>query len=246
MYGQDSIPSVLGPLSNSMSGIKAFMKAVISRQPWLKDPLAVRKKWDEDAYALAEHGSGEKLCFAIMWNDGVVIPHPPITRALQTAKEALLAAGHTGWRQLFAPVLRTHCSLLDTVIDWQPLRHAELGDVIVRRRYIYTSKEADCSQSAIWKAGSTEDFLATTTESGEPVITTMVDGLPPADPSVRPDPAGITAYQLWQVHKRKADLRKQYLDHWQNTLNVTGTGRPVDAIIAPGAPFAATPHGKYT
>lgn len=96
MYGQDSIPSVLGPLSNSLNGVKIFMQAVIGQKPWLKDPLAVRKKWDNDGYALEEHGKGKGLCFAIMWDDGIIVPHPPIIRALQMTKEALLAAGHKG------------------------------------------------------------------------------------------------------------------------------------------------------
>ncbi|OSX66119.1 hypothetical protein POSPLADRAFT_1052794 [Postia placenta MAD-698-R-SB12] len=211
MYGQDSIPSVLGPLSNSLSGIQIFMQAVIGQKPWLKDPLAVRKKWDTEEYALAEHGGGQQLCFAIMWNDGIVVPHPPIIRALETTREALLRAGHK-------------------VIDWQPLKHLELGDAI----------------AAIWKAGASEDFKATTALTGEPVIMSMspVDGAGPGDPSVRPDAVGMTAYQLWQIQKARADLRKEYLDHWQKTVDTTGTGRPVDAIISPGAPFAAPPHGK--
>ena len=100
MLGQDSLPSALGPLSNSLSGIKAFVKAVVDQKPWLKDPLAVRKKWDEEEYALASRGGGKQLCFGIMWNDGEVIPHPPIMRALQMVKKALLTAGHQGRHDL--------------------------------------------------------------------------------------------------------------------------------------------------
>lgn len=96
MEGQDSIPSVFGPLSNSLSGVKIFMQSIISAKPWLKDPLAVRKKWDDEAYALTEHGDGKNLCFGLVWNNGETIPHPPIIRALQTVKSALLAAGHKG------------------------------------------------------------------------------------------------------------------------------------------------------
>ena len=94
--GQDSIPSVLGPLSNSLEGLKILMKAVADAKPWLKDPLARRKKWDEEEYALVDHGHGKKLCFAILWNDGHVTAHPPILRALEMTKAALLAAGHKG------------------------------------------------------------------------------------------------------------------------------------------------------
>ena len=96
MEGQDSIPSVLGPLSISISGVKAFTKAVIDLQPWKKDPLAIRKAWDEDAYLLKEHGGGKNLCFAIMWNNGYTMPTPPIRRSLELAKAAFEAKGIKG------------------------------------------------------------------------------------------------------------------------------------------------------
>lgn len=96
LEGQDSVPSVFGPMSRSLSGIKAFMQAVIAGRPWSKDPLAVRKAWDNDAYQLSEHGHGKNLVFAILWDDGSVKPHPPILRGLEFAKKSLLAAGHQG------------------------------------------------------------------------------------------------------------------------------------------------------
>lgn len=100
MEGQDTIPSVFGPMSNSLNGIKTFMQAVIGASPWTRDPLAVRKKWDEEAYQLSEHGGGKQLCFAIMWDDGRTIPHPPIHRALDIAKAALVEAGHKGMKKI--------------------------------------------------------------------------------------------------------------------------------------------------
>ena len=96
MEGQDSILSVFGPLAHSMGALKAFMQGVLSLKPWLKDPFVHRKGWDADAYALSEHGGGKGLCFAIMWDDGYVVPHPPIIRGLEIAKKALLAVGHKG------------------------------------------------------------------------------------------------------------------------------------------------------
>jgi amidase len=71
-------------------------QAVLGQKPWLKDPTVLRKSWDEDAYKLSEHGGGKELCFAIMWDDGVVVPHPPIIRGLESTKKALIAAGHKG------------------------------------------------------------------------------------------------------------------------------------------------------
>jgi len=84
-------------MANSICGVKVFMKAVIDAKPWLKDPLAVRKKWDEDEYNLIDHGSGKNLCFGIMWDDGAIVPHPPIRRALEMTKMALEKAGHKGF-----------------------------------------------------------------------------------------------------------------------------------------------------
>jgi amidase len=70
----------------------------------------------------------------------------------------------------------------------------------------------------------------------------------PGDPAntLKPLADGITAYQLWQLHKKKRDLREEYLDYWRGTVHVTGTGRPVDAIIAPVAPYTVPPHGLNT
>ncbi|KAG5730776.1 hypothetical protein E4T56_gene3505 [Termitomyces sp. T112] len=45
---------------------------------------------------------------------------------------------------------------------------------------------------------------------------------------------------------KRGDVQQAYLEHWLATAGETGTGRPVDAIIAPVAPFTAVPHGKYT
>lgn len=54
----------------------------------------------------------------------------------------------------------------------------------------------------------------------------------------------ISSFELWQVQKKKKDLRLEYLDHWNASISVTGTGRPADALISPCAPFAAPPHGR--
>ncbi|KAG5645707.1 hypothetical protein DXG03_005402 [Asterophora parasitica] len=96
LVGQDSLSSVLGPLANSIGGIKSFVQGVISQQTWLRDPTVIRKKWDEDAYRLAEHGAGKQLVFAVIWNNGHVVPHPPVIRGLEITKAALIAAGHKG------------------------------------------------------------------------------------------------------------------------------------------------------
>ncbi|KAG9105253.1 hypothetical protein FRC07_009452, partial [Ceratobasidium sp. 392] len=97
-----------------------------------------------------------------------------------------------------------------------------------------------------------EDFRRECGRSGEPCIQTMDPSLyshelhdPEKDKNIDIiEP--LSVYELWEVHKQKRELRKKYLDHWQSTISRTTTGRPIDAIISPAAPFAATPHGKNT
>ena len=74
------------------------MNVVATAKPWDRDPFAVRKTWDSSAYALVDHGGeeGKNLVFAIMWDNGQIVPHPPVKRALEETKAALIAAGHKG------------------------------------------------------------------------------------------------------------------------------------------------------
>jgi amidase len=129
-------------------------------------------------------------------------------------------------------MLLPHVYSFIQVIDWEPHRHTDLYDVT----------------RGIWRAGSTEDYAATTAPTGEPVINTMALDLsdPPSSKTrifLAPT-SPLSAYALWQLQKHRRELRKEYLDRWEATAATTGTGRPVDAIIAPIAPYAAPPHGK--
>ncbi|KAI9065795.1 general amidase [Trametes sanguinea] len=216
--GQESIPSVLGPMASSPAGVRAFTKAVVDARPWRKDPLCVRKEWSEREYALGEHGGrGARMCFAVMWDNGVTKPHPPLKRAMELTKAALEAAGHTA------------------VIDWENHRHLE----------IYTVGER------IFAADDSLDLLKDCELSGEPLMQTMSPATDaheyaldePMQVTIVGERRQLTAYELWELHKEKRDLRKSHLDHWEATVARTGTGRPVDAIISPVAAYASCPHG---
>ncbi|KAL5535558.1 hypothetical protein ACEPAF_3652 [Sanghuangporus sanghuang] len=210
MEGQDSVPSVLGPISNSLSGLRVFMKAVIGLKPWTKDPLAIRKTWDEESYQLKEHGDGKDLCFAILWDNGVTIPTPPIRRALEMTKKALEAQGIK-------------------IVDWPAF---DYGDLCL-------------TLGQIWASGSQGDYAATVAKTGEPIIQTMaLDGVSSGNEwSSGAALESQSAYGLWQIQKKRAQIRKVHLDLWESTGSLTGTGRPVDAIIAPVSPSASAPHG---
>ncbi|KAF2744850.1 amidase [Sporormia fimetaria CBS 119925] len=54
----------------------------------------------------------------------------------------------------------------------------------------------------------------------------------------------FTGSEMAAVNVRLRQLKKEYMEYWNSTDKVTGTGRPVDAVIMPVAPFpAARPNG---
>ncbi|KAJ8495859.1 hypothetical protein ONZ51_g1452 [Trametes cubensis] len=207
--GQDSIPTAIGPLTVSLSGVIAFVRGILNLEPWRYCPATIPKPWSQDDYSLRNRNGGKNLCFGIMWDEGSVKPHPPILRALTETKNALEAAGHK-------------------VIEWKSLRHSE---------YIAVAR-------SIWLSDGSEDYNSCLT-TGEPLINSMVPDADPNDiPAFRIPRQPLTAYQLWQLNKEKKALRKAHLDRWEATAAETGTGRPIDALICPVAPYAAVPHGQ--
>ncbi|PQE22960.1 hypothetical protein CJF30_00008553 [Rutstroemia sp. NJR-2017a BBW] len=100
MAGAEHIIPTIGPLSTSLKGCKLFIKTLIDAKPWLKEPSLLPFPWKvEDAFP------GKKLKVAILWDDGVVKPHPPVTRALKQVAEKL----------------KDKSSI--ELVDWKPYKH---------------------------------------------------------------------------------------------------------------------------
>jgi amidase len=125
MLAQEHIVPVIGPLSTSLEGIKAFMKTIIDAKPWLFQPSLLPFPWKEES--LLDKKS--KLRVAVLWEDGVVMPHPPITRALKGIAEGL--KGIEGVE----------------VVDWVPYKHDLAWEIIVRALFLYdTFTDTPCRQ----------------------------------------------------------------------------------------------------
>lgn len=87
--GQEAVRSCAGPMCRSPDDIRLFMSAIASQKPWLYDPQAVPIPWRTEEETLPK-----KLCFGFGMGDGNVTPTPPLRRAMEITKAALLAAGH--------------------------------------------------------------------------------------------------------------------------------------------------------
>ena len=109
------------------------------------------------------------------------------------------------------------------VIEWKPPSHQHGNELV-------------------WKAAQYEGGLDVHSDmalSGEPVlpqIAMLFGDKPGKQYSATEISANVVALREW---------RKQYLDYWNSTTELTGTGRPVDGVIAPVAPFAAARPLKY-
>jgi len=55
----------------------------------------------------------------------------------------------------------------------------------------------------------------------------------------------FTAYEIAAVNVAKRAWQKEYMEYWNSTSSLTGTGRPVDAVVSPLAPFAAARPDMY-
>jgi amidase len=88
--GQLSIKLSCGPICHSMEDLEAFTKVINSHPSNQHDPTSVPMPWRSSKL------SEDKLTIGLMKWDKVVMPHPPVLRALEHTKRALENAGHKG------------------------------------------------------------------------------------------------------------------------------------------------------
>jgi len=87
--GSDAILPATGPMCNSARDMRLLLSAVLSARPASIDPsfFPVNLVVPDLSHAL-----GRRLKVGLMIHDDVVLPHPPMLRALETAKERLKAS----------------------------------------------------------------------------------------------------------------------------------------------------------
>jgi amidase len=119
--GQLNYPSSVGVMGTSIGSLKLVMSALLSTNPWLRDPAVVPMPWkldiEKDTLARADSigNATDKapLKLGILFNDGFMTPHPPIARGLSIVHKALAKAGHKA-------------------VDWSPPSHREAANIHLR------------------------------------------------------------------------------------------------------------------
>jgi amidase len=88
------MPTAIGIMGHSVSTLKLVFKSLLSTEPWLRDHNTLPIPWRAEKEYDAEKESDHKPAFGFMFNDGVVSPHPPISRALGIVRKALEDSGY--------------------------------------------------------------------------------------------------------------------------------------------------------
>ncbi|KAI0029397.1 general amidase [Vararia minispora EC-137] len=98
LLGLEGIQSALGPITTSLAGISAFAQSVLAGEPWLRDPKSPEIPWRSEMARLeglkGKDGKLRKPVFGVMSWDNVVMPHPPMRRALAMTVGAVIKAGY--------------------------------------------------------------------------------------------------------------------------------------------------------
>lgn len=104
--GKETIGACPGPMTVDRDALDLFMRVAVAAKPWRIDPSLTVKEWTPYKFT-----SPPKV--AIQWWDGVVQPHPPMTRALREVAEHCRNAGME-------------------VVDWdcEGLNHQEGWDIL--------------------------------------------------------------------------------------------------------------------
>ncbi|OWB56005.1 catalytic activity protein [[Candida] boidinii] len=102
--GQESVRSVIGPLAQHIEDIELFMESYIGSNPWKYDATLLHTPWKKVEKT-------KNFTVGVMRDDGIVQPHPPILRGIDTVVEKLKAAG-----------IR--------VVEFQPHKCEEIWDVV--------------------------------------------------------------------------------------------------------------------
>ncbi|KAL9031336.1 MAG: hypothetical protein Q9196_000626 [Gyalolechia fulgens] len=191
IHGQNSILPVVGPLADSVGTLRLVVKSLLSREPWLHDPLVHEIPWRDDHSKVPRDPPSS---FAVLRHDGAVSLHPPVRRAIETVVKGLEKHGHK-------------------IIEWDPPSHQRGYDI--------------CMTSFTYDNGA--DIQSALELSGEPM-----------SQQIAPNATFIAANNI-----AKHEYQKEYMEYWNSTAELTGTGKPVDVVIAPFAPFSAARPGKY-
>ncbi|KAI1172675.1 amidase signature domain-containing protein [Nemania sp. FL0916] len=113
MAGSDHIIGTIGPLSTSLEGVRLFCRTVLAGRPWLREPSLIPIPWRENE-RYDRSAKGRKLRVGVIWDDGVVRPHPPVVAALARVVDELKKSNEV------------------EIVDWDCWKHDLAWEIIAK------------------------------------------------------------------------------------------------------------------
>jgi amidase len=211
--------SVNGPMAKTLEDISLFAKTVVDSEPWKVDPKVLPIPWRS-----VEHK--KRLKIAVLWNDGMVVPTPPVTRALKETVEKLKIAGHE-------------------IIEWDPVLHPQLLETLVSDMFMSSSGSyLTVMKGKMFVADGGKSVQALLAPSDEPFRPEMVQ---------YKEAVELGVHGMWQLQADRSELQRQYLDQWtaQGGLDailgksVCHRGRSQLTDLAPTTPYSSVQHGGF-
>lgn len=111
---------------------------------------------------------------------------------------------------------------VEQIIEWDPPSHKRGYDIIM----------------SSWSYDRGADIRSALRLSGEPMVS-QISGM------YGEEREEFSASKIAANNIAKREYQKEYMEYWKSTARLTSTGRPVDAMIAPLAPFAAARPDRY-
>ena len=84
------IPPVAGPIASALSSLELFMEAYLSSHPWESDPKLLPIPWRKELAIPPKR----PLKIAFIVDDGIILPQPPVQRAVKEVVAKLRKGGH--------------------------------------------------------------------------------------------------------------------------------------------------------
>ncbi|OJD17194.1 hypothetical protein AJ78_02687 [Emergomyces pasteurianus Ep9510] len=172
---------------------------------------------------IATTASGLKLLFQSVLSQKPWL-HDPLAIELPWRDEMeqqirdLIKNSSTGKGQLAFGIMSSD----DYVIEWKPPSHLKALSLALT---IYTLDGGADGHSQFKLSG----------ESLIPELSSFFSAIPGLQKN---------AQQIAAINVDKREYQKQYLEYWNSTAELTGTGRPVDGFFSPVAPFPAARRSK--
>ena len=209
-------------MANSMDGQNSVLSVVgplahsVASLKLLVKSLLSQQPWLHDPF-----------CHEIPWRED---HEEQIRHIISTSKLAFGIMKHDGVVACHPPVRRAMDIIVKTLeelghktIEWKPPSHKRGIDLVM----------------TTWMYDGGADIHGALGLSGEPPIPQI--SFYGSKPREQADATKIAATNV-----SKREYQKEYMEYWNSTIDLTGTGRPVDALIMPVAPFAAARPETYS